>query len=309
MTTTAIFEKDADSILDYKFDWAPLTNGSSGGTSDWLDTANSETISNYTVSVSPDVTGGVAIDTDAATDTDTSVTVWLSGGVAGTTYYVTCQITTSSSRTDERTISVKVIGITNGYATLAEVKSLDILDFSDNSHDSTLEREISAASRKIDEFCGRTFYNVTSATARYFTPEKYDELKIDDIYSTTDMVVKFDTNRDATYDLTLAATDWDLWPYNPKNGRPWVKLLMTYVNGYSFYLIPKSVEITALWGWASVPPEVNQACVMIANRLHKRNQTILGVAGATAVGQISLRIPKLDPDVQELLLPLRKSLT
>jgi len=305
MTTTAIFEKDANSVLDYKFDWAPLTNGSEGGVTDWLDTANSETISTKTVTAD----SGITVDSSALTDTNTSVTVWLSGGTVGVTYDVTCQIVTSASRTDERTISIKVIGITNGYATLAEMKAPDILNFSDNTHDSALEREIAAVSRKIDEFCGRTFYNVTDAVARYFTPERYDELKIDDIYSTTDMVVKFDTTNDGTYDLTLSSSDWDLWPYNPKNGRPWVKLEMTYVNGYAFHLHRKSVEITALYGWAAVPSQINQACVMQVNRFHKRNQTILGMAGSSMLGQITLKIPKLDPDVQDLILPFRKSLT
>lgn len=33
---------------------------------------------------------------------------WLSGGTAGTEYDVTCQIVTSSSRTDERTMTIRV---------------------------------------------------------------------------------------------------------------------------------------------------------------------------------------------------------
>jgi len=197
----------------------------------------------------------------------------------------------------------------NEYCTLPEMKAPDVLNFTDTTHDKVLEREIEAISRKIDEYCGRTFYNISSVEARYFTPERYDQLKIDDIYSETDMVVKFDTTNDGTYDLTLSNSDWDLWPYNPKNGRPWIRLEMTYTNAYSFYLRRKSVEITALYGWAAIPPEVNQACVMQTNRYHRRNQTILGVAGATALGAVTLKVPELDPDVKDLLLPLRKSLT
>lgn len=102
MTTKNIFRKDPNAVLDYKFDWAPLTNGADGGSSDWL--ASGETISTKTITVST----GLTEDSSAITDTNTSVTVWLSGGTAGTSYTVACKIATSDSRTDERTITINV---------------------------------------------------------------------------------------------------------------------------------------------------------------------------------------------------------
>lgn len=95
-----IFLKDPDAVLDYKFDWAALTNSS--GDSDWLESG--ETISTYTITAET----GITVDSDSKTDTDTSVTVWLSGGTAGADYEVACEIVTSSSRTDERTIKIQV---------------------------------------------------------------------------------------------------------------------------------------------------------------------------------------------------------
>ncbi len=53
-----------------------------------------------------DRTTGLTKDSDSATTT--AVTVWLSGGTAGTSYSVACRIVTSSARTDERTINIKV---------------------------------------------------------------------------------------------------------------------------------------------------------------------------------------------------------
>ena len=94
------FLKDPDAVLDYKFDWAASTNGT--GDTDWLDTSNSETISSHTI----DEDTGITVDSSSQTDTNTSVTVWLSGGTAGTSYDVRCEIVTSASRTDERTITI-----------------------------------------------------------------------------------------------------------------------------------------------------------------------------------------------------------
>jgi hypothetical protein len=93
------FIKDPDATLDYKFDWKALTNGT--GTSDWLATA--ETISSHTI----DADSGITVDSSALSDANTSVTVWLSGGTAGVDYAVRCEIDTSASRTDERTMTIQ----------------------------------------------------------------------------------------------------------------------------------------------------------------------------------------------------------
>lgn len=92
------FIKDPSAVLDYKFDFAKNTNQGSG--TDWL--ASGETISSHTIT--PD--SGITVDSSALSDSNTSVTVWLSGGTAGTTYDVNCEITTSASRTDQRTMKI-----------------------------------------------------------------------------------------------------------------------------------------------------------------------------------------------------------
>lgn len=83
--------KDPADVLDYKFDWSA-----------WLD--DGETISSRTVTVA----SGLTKDSDSITDTSTSVTVWLSGGTAGTVYDVACLIATSANRTVERSIKIRV---------------------------------------------------------------------------------------------------------------------------------------------------------------------------------------------------------
>lgn len=88
--------KSPDAVLDYKIDWAALANGS--GSSDWLQSG--ETISSYTATAD----SGMTINSDSKSDSDTSIVLWLSGGVVSRSYPVVCQIVTSAGRTDERTL-------------------------------------------------------------------------------------------------------------------------------------------------------------------------------------------------------------
>ena len=98
-TATRIL-KDPDAVLDFRWDWAPLTNGR--GRSNWL--AAGETITTRTIVAE----AGITVDSSSITDTGTSVTAWLSDGTDGEDYTVTCRVTTSAGRTDDRTIVVLV---------------------------------------------------------------------------------------------------------------------------------------------------------------------------------------------------------
>jgi len=54
------------------------------------------------------VAAGLTNNSDSLTDTNTSVTVWLSGGTVGVDYSVACKIVTSAGRTDERTVTIRI---------------------------------------------------------------------------------------------------------------------------------------------------------------------------------------------------------
>lgn len=95
------FIKSADETLDFRVDFAALTNGR--GDSDWLQSG--ETISSAVVTVA----SGLTKDSDSLTDSDTSVTVWLSGGTSGNTYRVDVAATTNALRIAERSFQVKVV--------------------------------------------------------------------------------------------------------------------------------------------------------------------------------------------------------
>lgn len=80
--------KDPDAVVPYAFDW-----------SDWLGAA--------TISTSAwEVPVGLTEDSDSATTT--VATVVLSGGTAGAEYVVRNTVTTSDSRTDVRSMVIRV---------------------------------------------------------------------------------------------------------------------------------------------------------------------------------------------------------
>lgn len=85
------FTKDPEALLDYTVDW----DGD-----DWLGTD--------TITGTPTWTVPAGLTLAAQSNTTTTATVWLSGGMADTDYNVECKITTAGGRTDERTIRIQV---------------------------------------------------------------------------------------------------------------------------------------------------------------------------------------------------------
>ena len=83
------FLKDPDATLDFGFDW-----------NEWL--ASTETILTAVWTVPSGITKSSQIETDGYT------TVWLSSGTVNTDYNLTCRITTSDGRIDDRTMTIKV---------------------------------------------------------------------------------------------------------------------------------------------------------------------------------------------------------
>ena len=95
-----LFVKGYDSRLEWKFDWAALTNGS--GSENWLQ--DGETIASYTVAAGT----GITVDDHMLANNDTSVIVWLDDGTVNTRYPVSCSIVTTAGREDKRTIYINV---------------------------------------------------------------------------------------------------------------------------------------------------------------------------------------------------------
>lgn len=197
------------------------------------------------------------------------------------------------------------MAITNGYATLVQLKSTDVLSISDSNSDTNLETVIEAVSRLIDNTCGRHFYSASET--RYYTADEGNLLFVDDIASTSGITIYTDEDGDGTYEITWASTDYELASYNAAtDGWPFSMIETKPEGRYSFPTLRKSTKITATFGWAAVPKPVTLACILQSAREYRRFKAILGVAGATSIGTTTLTMPSLDPDVEKLLSPYIK---
>lgn len=89
MTTPVNWVFDPQANLPFGFNWA-----------DWLANENNDTIASFQVTAPADVILGT--DTKAPTESDGVVIFWITAATAGV-HNITCRITTSQGRTDERT--------------------------------------------------------------------------------------------------------------------------------------------------------------------------------------------------------------
>ena len=192
------------------------------------------------------------------------------------------------------------MAISNGYATLAELKGY--LKIEDSMEDSLLENIVEAASRSIDRIANRRFYLDSSASARTYRPADLLRVFTDDFGSTSGLIVKTDPNDAGTYTTTLTLnTDYIVEPVNAAaKGRPWNYI--TIVSGEAFSLpvnYRPQVEVTARWGWPTVPDDINQATLILSADLYKRKDSIGGVLGLSELGAI--RMSPLGRDITAMV--------
>ena len=190
------------------------------------------------------------------------------------------------------------------YVALSELKSA--LGITGSTEDDFLNLAIASAESSIDDLCGRVFTAAGSASARTYRAQPYVVIT-DDISTATGLLVKTDTTGDGTFDTTLAAADYQLEPLkNLVKGRGvdtiravGSQLFAVYGDGLA------GVEVTAKWGYPSVPDPVKQAALMFSARLFSRKASPMGVIGVGDFGPV--RISRSDPDIAALLVDYRRA--
>ncbi|WP_305779993.1 phage fiber-tail adaptor protein [Nocardia nova] len=92
--------KDPGAVLDYRFRWGP---NPSNTTVPYLE--DTETITSHTITVDQ---AGLTVENSEVTSDGKDVVIWLSQGTEGITYLVRCEVVTTLSRTDFRSMYVQI---------------------------------------------------------------------------------------------------------------------------------------------------------------------------------------------------------
>lgn len=185
----------------------------------------------------------------------------------------------------------------NEYATLEELQNRIDPDIDWTTDQETqLELCLEAASRAIDGYTGQFFYE--TATSRVYFPHLANEISISPAGSVT--TVKIDSDGDGVFETTLASSDYRLFPIN---GPVYDRIVLTPWGKY-LYFPTYGVEVTANYGYSTVPVDVKLACLMLAHRLWLRKDAMFGVVGSPQVGLVTVQAEiRKDADIQALLDP------
>ena len=193
------------------------------------------------------------------------------------------------------------MAITNGYATIDEAKA--VLSITDTNDDPEVEDCVETASRDVDAYCGkgRKFWQDSTVVDRKYWPSSARCLHVDDISTTTGLVVKVDDDDDGTFETTLTInTDFIVAPVNAGAEypiRPYTQIILLDGALSSWQRLSSGrpyVQVTAKFGWVGVPEAVKRATLLQAKLLFKADDTTFGTFQAGIDGT-TRNVPRMDP--------------
>jgi len=197
------------------------------------------------------------------------------------------------------------VAIVNGYCTLDVFKGE--LNVTDTVDDTRLERVVETVSRAIDEYCGQFFYDTgdVSDQTRYFTAKPTRRgivVPVDPVQTVTTVSV---ATVDGGQYAGRPSTQWVLEPRNNAvSSRPYESIRFPKLR---FHMVPDGVEVVGRFGWAAIPSQVTEACLIQASRIQKRKDAPFGIADVPSIDGGGMRLSaRLDPDVELLLKPFRR---
>jgi hypothetical protein len=204
------------------------------------------------------------------------------------------------------------VTITNGYATLQQAQAE--LQIDDSADATRIEICIAAASRQVDSYTGRRFWQDGTVTDRQFHADNSMICYVDDISTTTGLVVKVDTADNGfvsgTTTLTVT-TDFVLRPTNAADDvpvRPYTMIVLTSDAAASFPVSSSrpGVQVTATVGWPAVPDDVVKACLLQTAQLFRGADAPFGVASFGLDGGAMRLRESLHPLAAAILQPYVK---
>lgn len=205
------------------------------------------------------------------------------------------------------------------YCGIEEFKSRNSIPLTNHADDYEISMAIQAASGWINRYCGTHFFQVTEA--RTYPISNIYYLPIDQILpgSITSFLIDYDG--DGVYETSWTeGNNYQVYregnTYNKNYAgidRPfdYVKVVLggpvTVAGGQFFPFVwpfthDDRVKITGTWGWSTIPPEVNHACLIMATQLFREKDSPWGIAGVGDLGAIRTQ---QSPFLIDLLRPFK----
>jgi hypothetical protein len=189
------------------------------------------------------------------------------------------------------------------YASKDVFKSSSGIPLTNDTQDAEVLRALTGASRGIDRMTGRRFWvddapnprNLSTSNRITQTQQGEQLLLLNgwDIATSAGLIVSTGLIGGTFSPLSGYAyypdkAEVDGWPIE---GILLPLGLWTVLPGFR-------VQITARWGWLTVPDDIVQATLILARRLFKRKDSPAGVLGST---DWVVNLAKKDPDVVQLI--------
>ena len=180
----------------------------------------------------------------------------------------------------------------DSYATIAELK-VRLGGVTGSTDDAALTSALAVASRGIEKICGRQFNVAAAATARIFYPCSQWLVEVDDISTTSGLLVATDESDAATYATSWASTDYQLEPLNgivdAESGWPYYRIRAVAGRVFPTSTLRAPIQVTAKWGWTAVPAGVKEACLVVSEETFKLKDAPYGVIGVAEWGGVRVR--------------------
>lgn len=169
--------------------------------------------------------------------------------------------------------------------TLNELKAFVGIDTSVTTEDTILTIAQAAGESEAKKALGSDVEDAGSASARKYVPTSQWECFTDFFNTTTGLVIKTDDDADGVFETTWPSTAYELHPVNGKlNGETWPYFRIEAVDTSYFPINTGrsvSVQVTARWGWATVPDAVKLAAMILAASDERVRALVRGEGGFT----------------------------
>lgn len=191
----------------------------------------------------------------------------------------------------------EAMAIGDPYITRDQLKAVLGIALDDTTENTLIDRAIRGASRAIERRSGwPTFWKTTAAETRTIDVTRRI-VRVRTLGWLFDKILLRNGIASATGFAVAGYSNPVLLPEDAfDEGAPADAIRLPGGGSYGSY---GTLDITAQWGWPSVPDDITMATQMQAHRYYNRKGSPEGVAGSAEWG--ITRIPPLDPDVLSIL--------